>query len=118
MLVDVHSHYFAYPEHFTDDFRNQVRRARSIEVDLTVRWPEYQATASLCDKTIVSGGKVKLSDLQLSGTDMAAYARQGPDKRVITACLASPIHCSAIGEVSFPEERKSIVPQPLTRPRA
>jgi len=83
MLVDVHSHFFQYPEHFTEDFRNQARRARTgVEVDLTVRWDEYHATGKQCDKTIVFGGKAKLSGLWVPDTDVAAYARQHPDKLI------------------------------------
>ena len=38
MIIDVHSHAWKYPEHFTDDLRDQARRARTgVEVDLTVR---------------------------------------------------------------------------------
>jgi predicted TIM-barrel fold metal-dependent hydrolase len=82
MLVDVHSHFFEYPQHFTEHFRNQARRARATEVDLTVRWAEYSATASQCDKTIVFGGKAKLSGLWVPDADVAAYARQHPDKLI------------------------------------
>lgn len=39
MAVDIHSHYFRYPNHFSDSFVSQLRRARNdVEVDLTVRW--------------------------------------------------------------------------------
>jgi uncharacterized protein len=82
MLVDVHSHFFEYPQHFSADFRNQARRARATEVDLTVRWAEYSATASQCDRTIVFGGKAKLSGLWVPDEDVAAYARQHPDKLI------------------------------------
>lgn len=82
MLVDVHTHFFKYPEHFTNDFRNQARRARTTEVDLTVRWEEYCATGRQCDKTIVFGGKARLSGLWVPDADVAAYARQHPDKLI------------------------------------
>lgn len=82
MIVDVHTHFFRHPEHFTEDFRDQARRARTIEVDLTVRWEEYHATAKPCDKTIVFGGKAKLSGLWVPDTDVVAYARQHPDKLI------------------------------------
>ncbi len=43
MIIDVHSHFFTYPNHFTPDFVEQARRARNgVEVDLTVRWDEYR----------------------------------------------------------------------------
>ena len=53
MIVDVHSHYFRYPEHFTEDFKQQSLRSRNgVEVDMTVRWEDYHPTALTCDKTI------------------------------------------------------------------
>jgi predicted TIM-barrel fold metal-dependent hydrolase len=87
MLVDVHSHYFKYPEHFTDSFREQARRARTPEVDLTVRWEEYHAAASQCGKTIVFGGKARLSGLWVPDTDVAAYAHQHPNQLVPFLCV-------------------------------
>lgn len=82
MLVDVHSHFFRYPDHFSDDFRNQSRRARNKEIDLTVRWEEYHASAAQCARTIVFGGKAKLSGLWVPDREVAEYAGQHPDKLV------------------------------------
>ena len=46
MIIDVHSHAWQYPDHFNDDFRNQAKRARAdVELDLTVRYEDYAATA-------------------------------------------------------------------------
>ncbi|MBX3440548.1 MAG: amidohydrolase, partial [Planctomycetaceae bacterium] len=62
MIVDIHSHIWRYPDHFSDDFRNQARRARAgMEVDLTVRWEDYDALSQPDVRTIVFGGKAKLS---------------------------------------------------------
>ena len=73
-LADVNSHFGEYPKHFSDDFKNQAARARGdVEVDLTVRWDDYWATAEGCDKTIVFGGKAKLSGLWVPDREMAAY---------------------------------------------
>ena len=83
MLVDIHSHYFRYPDHFSDDFRQQARRARrDVEVDLTVRWDEYHASASQCDKTVVFGGKAKLAGLWAHDREVAEYAAQHPDRLI------------------------------------
>lgn len=80
MLVDVHSHYFQYPDNFAEDFKEQSRRARNgVEVDLTVRWNEYHATAMTCAKTIVFGGKAKLSGIWVPDGDVARYAAQHPE---------------------------------------
>jgi len=82
MLIDVHSHAFKYPDHFTDDFREQSRRARNAEVDLTVRWKEYHATAASCDKTIVFGGKAKLSGIWVPDQFVADYVQAQPQKLI------------------------------------
>jgi uncharacterized protein len=75
-LIDVHSHAFRYPDHFSESFRQQARRARNAEVDLTVRWNEYSATARDCERTIVFGGKAKLSGLWVPDKYVADYVSQ------------------------------------------
>src|SRR5688572_30665172 len=76
MIVDVHSHYFRYPDHFDRGFREQSRRARNAEIDLTVRWEQYAASATGCQKTIVFGGKAKLSGLWVPDREVVAYVAQ------------------------------------------
>ena len=82
MLVDVHSHYFRYPEHFSPDFIAQSKRSRNREIDLTVRWEEYHASAQGCARTIVFGGKARLSGLWVPDEEVAAYAGCHPDRLV------------------------------------
>lgn len=83
MIIDVHSHYFRYPEHFSEDFKNQSKRARNgIETDLTVRWSEYSGSATACDKTIVFGGKAKLSGIWVPDRDVAKYVSENPDRLI------------------------------------
>jgi uncharacterized protein len=82
VLVDVHSHYFKYPDHFTEDFREQSRKGRNMEIDLTVRWEEYHRAATECDRTVVFGGKARLSGLWVPDQDVAGYANQHPDKLI------------------------------------
>lgn len=83
MIVDVHSHFFTYPDHFSSDFVTQARRARNgVEVDLTVRWPEYKATAADCRWTVVFGGKAKLSGIWVPDSEVAAYVGQHPDELI------------------------------------
>ncbi|MBM3795583.1 MAG: amidohydrolase [Acidobacteria bacterium] len=80
MIVDVHSHWWEYPRHFSDDFKNQARRARGdMEVDLTVRYEDYRAGATLCDRTIVFGGKAKRSGLWVDDHEVAAYVKAHSD---------------------------------------
>lgn len=83
MVVDVHSHFFRYPDHFNEDFRFQARRSRKgVEIDLSVRWEEYSRSATECARTIVFGGKAKLSGLWVPDRDVAAYVAGHPDKLI------------------------------------
>ena len=83
MIVDVHSHIWQYPEHFSDDFQRQARRARAgAEVDLTVRYEEYAAGATRVDRTIVFGGKAKLSGLWVDDRFVAEYVAAHADKLI------------------------------------
>lgn len=82
-VIDVHSHFWEYPQHFNDDFMRQAKRARGdVEVDLTVRWEEYRATAASCHKTIVFGGKARLSGMWVPDRDVAAYVNQHPNNLI------------------------------------
>lgn len=81
MIIDVHSHAWNYPDHFSDDFRTQARRARAgQEVDLAVRFEEYAARASEPVRTIVFGGKARLSGLWVDDRFVAAYVAANPDR--------------------------------------
>src|SRR6266446_2408354 len=83
MITDVHSHAWSYPEHFTDDFRQQARRAKAgVEVDLTVRFEDYERTASEPVQTIVFGGKARLSGLWVDDAYVANYVARHPDKLI------------------------------------
>src|SRR5207247_7057673 len=82
MIVDVHSNNFQYQEHFSESFRGKAERARNQEIDLTVRWEEYRSTAMECDKTIVFGGKARLSGLWVPDEYVANYVQQHPDNLI------------------------------------
>lgn len=83
MIVDIHSHAWRYPEHFSDDFRMQARRARAgVEVDLTVQYDEYRRTASTADRTVVFGGKARLSGLWVDDQYVADYIAIDPARLV------------------------------------
>ena len=80
MIIDVHSHFWEYPRDFTADFRDQARRARAgVEVDLTVRYEDYRAAAPPDVRTIVFGGKAKLSGVWVDDRHVAAYVAANPD---------------------------------------
>lgn len=90
MIVDIHSHAWSYPEHFSDDFRSQAKRARAgVEVDLTVDYQTYRQSASFADVTVVFGGKAKLSGLWVEDRYVANYVAQDP-KRLIGFLSVDP----------------------------
>jgi uncharacterized protein len=73
-IIDVHSHAWQYPQHFTDDFCAQARRARAgHEVDLTVRHEDYCRRSVPGVRTIVFGGKARLSGLWVEDHYVAEY---------------------------------------------
>lgn len=84
MIIDVHSHAWMYPEHFSDDFRDQARRARAgVEVDLTVKLEDYRKSAEIAAAedeivTVVFGGKAKLSGLWVDDLYVAEYVARDP----------------------------------------
>lgn len=83
MIVDVHSHAWQYPQHFNDDFRRQARRARAgVEVDLTVRYEEYQRSAPLGTRTVVFGGKARRSGLWVDDRHVADYVAAHPESLI------------------------------------
>lgn len=81
MIIDVHSHTWEYPAHFNADFQKQARRAKAgVELDLTVRFDEYMAGATQVDRTIVFGGKARLSGLWVEDQYVADYIKRHPDR--------------------------------------
>ena len=81
MVVDIHSHFWR-PGDFSEEFRSQVRRARNSEIDLTIRWEDYMANAEGLAKTIVFGGKARLSGMWVPDDVIAEYVSQHAEKLV------------------------------------
>jgi len=83
VIIDVHSHAWRYPDHFNDDFRSQAKRARAgVEVDLTVRYQDYQRQASEDVITVVFGGKAKLAGIWVDDDYVARYVARHPKKLI------------------------------------
>lgn len=88
VIIDVHSHVWAFPEHFSEDFRAQGRRAKAgVDLDLTVTWDAYQASCaetrlSAAVRTIVFGGKARLSGLWVDDDYVAREVAQHPESRI------------------------------------
>src|SRR5919198_6573119 len=80
MIVDVHSHAWEYPRHFGDEFRRQAKRARAgVEVDLTVCYEDYRQAAPAETRTVVFGGKARLSGAWVEDRYVADYVAAHPD---------------------------------------
>ncbi len=83
MIVDVHSHAWSFPQHFGSDFVTQTKRAKPAEdVDLAVRYEDYRASCPEDVRTIVFGGKARLSGLWVDDSYVAQYAAEHPDTLV------------------------------------
>ncbi len=80
MIVDVHSHYFRDPDHFSAEFAAQAKKARQL--DFTVRWHEYAASATAATRTIVFGGKARLSGLWVPDDEVVEYIKIAPDRLI------------------------------------
>ncbi len=85
MIIDVHSHCWNFPGDFSADFIRQARRARAgLEVDLTVTHEAYRATLPEGEevRTIVFGGKARLSGLWVDDRMVAAHVAHDPTRLV------------------------------------
>ncbi len=81
VIVDVHSHAWDFPRHFEQGFRRQAARARAgVEVDLTVRLEDYRRQAADGTRTIVFGGKARLSGIWVDDRYVADYVAQDPQR--------------------------------------
>ena len=81
-VIDVHSHTWDFPHDFTDDFRRQAQGARTEEIDLTVTYESYRSTAPDNTKTIVFGGKARMSGLWVDDAYVARYVAQDPNRLI------------------------------------
>ena len=83
MPIDVHSHCWRFPEDFSADFIRQAQRARGGQpVDLRVRFDDYAASAPPDTRTIVFGGKARLSGVWVDDRHVADYVAARPDRLI------------------------------------
>jgi len=83
MIIDVHSHAWKFPSDFSDDFIRQAGRARpGFAVDLTVGYGVYRASAPDDTRTIVFGGKARLSGLWVDDQTVADYVGRDPERLI------------------------------------
>ena len=80
MIVDVHSHVWEYPGHFSDDFRRQAERAWGGKgVDMGAGFDGYCSHAPEKVRTVVFGGKARLSGLWVDDRYVAHRVAQHPE---------------------------------------
>src|SRR5215213_8165657 len=83
MIIDVHSHAWDYRRHFDERLRAQTARAKADEtVDLTVRYEDYRRSAPDDCRTVVFGGKARLSGLWVEDSYVADYVAQDPQRLI------------------------------------
>lgn len=83
MIVDIHSHVWAFPDHFSETFRHQASLAQGgVEIDLSTPIERYWATCPK-DETVIRvvfGGKAKLSGLWVDDAFVAQHVREHADR--------------------------------------
>jgi predicted TIM-barrel fold metal-dependent hydrolase len=79
MITDIHSHAWPFPDAFSADFIRQASAARPGQtVDLTVRLEDYRAAAPEGTRTVVFGGKARLSGIWVPDEHVAAHVARDP----------------------------------------
>lgn len=83
MITDIHSHTWPFPEAFSEDFIRQATAAKAGEtVDLTIRLKDYRDSSPVETRTVVFGGKARLSGLWVDDDYVAKYVAQDPQHLV------------------------------------
>ena len=84
MIIDMHSHAWQFPEHFDERFRQQARDLARADrdLDLSVTYESYRAGAQTTDKTVVFGGKARLSGVWVDDAYVAEYVAAHPDRLI------------------------------------
>ncbi|MCS7466553.1 amidohydrolase family protein [Stieleria sp. ICT_E10.1] len=81
MITDIHSHAWPFPDAFSEDFIRQASAAKAGEtVDLTIRLDDYRDAAPPGTRTVVFGGKARLSGLWVDDKYIADYVAQDPQR--------------------------------------
>jgi predicted TIM-barrel fold metal-dependent hydrolase len=80
MTIDVHSHTWPFPDAFSEDFIRQASGARAnATIDISVRYEDYASTVPPGTRSIVFGGKAKLSGMWVDDAYVADYVGKHPE---------------------------------------
>ena len=101
MIVDIHSHVWEDPAHFTAEFRRQAARARAgVDVDLTVSYEAYRASAPADERDLgqirsrqlrQQAGRGEKSGALRPGQGLA-HSGVGGDIGVAAPCVGAWVH--------------------------
>jgi len=81
VLVDCHTHAWAYPGHLSDEFVNEANaRSRGHKLDLHIPPEKHLKAMSGVDRAIVFGLRAHHSGLSVPNEFIASYAKQHPEK--------------------------------------
>ena len=82
MIFDMHSHAWDFASHFEDKFLTQLRDAPGTNPDLSADYDDYCSKAPVLSKSIVFGGKARLSGIWVDDTMVAEYVSRNPERLV------------------------------------
>jgi predicted TIM-barrel fold metal-dependent hydrolase len=81
MIVDCHTHAWAYPGHLSDEFVNEANaRSRGSKLDLHIPPEKHFRAMAGVDKAIVFGLRARHSGLAVPNEYISQYANAHPDK--------------------------------------
>ena len=109
MLIDIHSHFFRSPDHFSKDFMGQAKRAAGggPGLKLDVLWEDYHSEAKECDWTVVFGGKAALAGLWVPDDEIVEYTKSHADKTIGSSIICGSTRRRTISRYSCIPERPS-----------
>ncbi len=83
MIIDVHSHAWNFPSDFSEDSIQQAGRARpGHAVDLSASYEAYRAAAPEDTRTVVFGGKARLSGVWVNDQFVANSVAKDPERLI------------------------------------
>lgn len=103
-ILDVHSHAWQFPDDMSDDFRRQAVRGRAdVKLDLRISLDDYRAKSRPGVKTVVFGGKARLSGLWVDDRFVAGYCTQD-SKNLIPFLSVDPTQDGWLAEMRHGHE--------------
>jgi predicted TIM-barrel fold metal-dependent hydrolase len=82
MIIDVHAHYWPDASVFSHEAIQEAERARGGPVNLVTDYADYWANAPEATRTIIFGGKARLSGIWQDDQQVAEFAASAPDRLI------------------------------------